>query len=282
MALRRRVPVIVALLLVLASQPAQAEEAEAAERAELATAPDENSSLPVLVMLIGGGARFRDIHLELGGDSGAETRSFETGAYFDFAWHLFLRPMSRRSPRAALQAIVFQIDGGSGIGLKAQPSGTGIELETNAWRMVGQFGYLYPIDRLQVGGLVGVGGDVLSIDLNSVLPSMRIIYVRVGPAVAYEIVRGFLDFRADFGVRAPFYYGEVKDAFGSDASGVGLDGTVTFQGRIKVGFTYGARFVWEYYRLRFRGPTQNVPAMGAGADGKDHALTVQVLLGWSL
>lgn len=280
MARRRRVLVIAAFLLVLAcSQTAAAGQT----RAEPSANPDSASGLPVLVMLIGGGARFRNIHLELGdGGSGPETRSFETGAYFDFAWHLLVRPVARRSPRPAVQAIVFQVDGGSGIGLNAQPSGTGIELETNAWRMVGQFGYLYPIDRLQVGGLVGVGGDVLNIDLNSVLPSMRIIYVRLGPSVAYEIVRGFLDFRVDFGVRAPIYYGEVKDAFGSDASGVGLDGVVTFQGRIKAGFTYGARFVWEYYRLRFRGPTQNVPAMGTGADQKDRALTVQVLLGWSL
>jgi len=278
MAPSRRLLVIAAFSLVLAwGQIARAEPDEAA------TVQAEGTAPPVLVMLIGGGARFRNIHLEVGDASGGtQPRSFETGAYFDFGWHLLVRPMIRRSPRASVQAIAFQIDGGSGIGLAVAPAETGIELETNAWRLLGQFGYLYPIDRLQIGGLVGVGGDVLSIDLNSVLPSSRIIYVRVGPALAYQILPWFLGIRADFGVRAPFYFGGLTNAFGSDTSGVGLDGAITFEGRVKAGFTYAARFVWEYYRLRFAGSNQNVPAMGAGGNGKDHALTIQLLLGWSL
>jgi len=266
--------------LFLAARPpglqAQAEETAAAVQ-------DEAPKLPVLVMLIGGAARFRNIHLEVGDRSGGtEMRSFETGAYFDFGWHLLIRPAARRSPRASIQAIVAQIDGGSGIGLKVQPAGTGISLQTNSWRLLGQFGYLYPIDRLQVGGLVGVGGDVLSIDLNSVLPSSRIVYVRLGPAVGYDIVPSFFGFRADFGLRVPFFLGGLEDAYGNDGSGVGLDATASFGGRVQAGFTYAFRFIWEYYKLRFTGSNMNVPAMGNGADGSDHAFTLQVLFGWSL
>jgi hypothetical protein len=242
---------------------------------------DEARKLPVLVMLIGGGARFRKIHLNVG-DGGAEPRTFDTGAYFDFSWHLLVRPMSQRSPRAAIQAIVLQLDGGSGIGLEVEPTGTGISLQTNTWRLLGQFGYLYPIDRLQLGGLVGVGGDVLSISPNSVLPSSRIVYVRLGPAVAYDIVPSFFGFRADFGVRVPFFVGGLEDAFGNDSSGFGLDATATFDGRLKAGFTYAFRLMWEYYRLRFAGSNMNVPAMGDGGNGNDHAITLQFLLGWSL
>ena len=135
-------------------------------------------------------------------------RSFETGAYFDFAWHLLVRPMGRRPSRPSVQAIILQVDGGSGIGLKAEVSG--IELQTNTWRMLGQFGYLYPMDRLQLGGLVGVGGDVFHIDLNSVLPSSRIIYARFGPALSYQILPRFLGFRADFGLRFPFHFGSTR------------------------------------------------------------------------
>lgn len=243
-----------------------------------AASRDEGQELRVLVMLIGAGARFRNIHIELG--DGSE-RSFETRAYFDFGWHLLVRPMGRRSPRATLQAIVFQIDGGSGIGLKAEAR-TGIELETNTWRLLGQFGYLYPMKRLQLGGLVGVGGDVFNIDLNAVLPSSRIIYARLGPAVAYQILPRFLGFRADFGLRFPFYLGALEDAFGNDNSGIGLDGAVTFDGRLKAGFTYAVRFVWEYYRLRFAGSNMDVPARGDGGDDNDHAWTIQFLFGWSL
>ena len=135
---------------------------------------------------------------------------------------------------------------------------------------------------MQVGGLVGVGGDVLQIDLNSVLPSSRIIYVRLGPAVAYDIVPSFFGFRADFGLRIPFFLGDLEDAFGNDSSGIGLDAVVTFDGRLKAGFSYAIRFIWEYYRLRFAGSNMNVPAMGDGGSGNDHAVTLQFLLGWSL
>jgi hypothetical protein len=246
-----------------------------------ASVQEEGPLLPVLVVQIGAGARFRNIHLELGdGAGGTETRSFETGAYFDFAWHLLVRPMGRRPSRPSVQAIILQVDGGSGIGLKAEVSG--IELQTNTWRMLGQFGYLYPMDRLQLGGLVGVGGDVFHIDLNSVLPSSRIIYARFGPALSYQILPRFLGFRADFGLRFPFNLGQLEDAFGNKSSGIGLDAAVTFQGWLSVGFSYAVRFVWEYYRLRFSGSNVNVPAMGDGGDGNDHALTIQFLFGWSL
>ncbi|MDH3653719.1 MAG: hypothetical protein OEN21_05575 [Myxococcales bacterium] len=241
---------------------------------------EEGAVLPVLIMRIGAGARFRNIHLELGdGAGGTETRSFESGAYFDVAWHLLVRPMGRRPSRPSVQAIIVQVDGGSGIGLKAEVSG--IELQTNSWRMLGQFGYLYPLHRLQLGGLVGVGGDVFGIDLNSVLPSSRIIYARFGPALAYPIVPRLLAFRADFGLRFPFYLGRLEDAFGNESSGIGLDAAVTFQGWLNVGFSYAVRFVWEYYRLRLSGSNMNVPAMGDGGDGNDHALTIQFLFGWS-
>jgi hypothetical protein len=273
-----RVCVFAWLFLVAAPAEVQAQGEQPA-----AAVQDEAPKLPVLVMLIGGGARFRNIHLDVGDNAGGtEQRTFDTGAYFDFGWHLLIRPAAHRSPRATIQAIVVQVDGGSGIGPKVEPAGTGISLQTNTWRLLGQFGYLYPIDRLQVGGLVGVGGDVLSIDLNSVLPSSKIVYVRLGPAVAYDIVPSFFGFRADFGLRVPFFLGGLEGAYGNDSSGVGLDAAATFDGRLEAGFTYAFRFIWEYYKLRFSGSNTNVPAMGNGAKGADHAITLQVLFGWSL
>jgi hypothetical protein len=269
-----RVFVFAGLLLVAGPAEAQAEQGAAAVQ-------EEGPTLPVLVMLIGGAARFRNIDLDVGNNvGGTDARTLDTGAYFDFGWHLLIRPGAQRSPRPTIQAIAVQIDGGSGIGLQVETNG--ISLQTNTWRLLGQFGYLYPIDRLQVGGLVGAGGDVLSIDLNSVLPSSRIVYVRLGPAVAYAIVPRFLGFRADFGLRLPFLHGDLEDAFGKDGSGVGLDTIVTFEGRLKAGFSYAFRFIWEYYHLRFAGPNTNVPSMGNGAKGADHALAFQFLFGWSL
>jgi len=244
---------------------------------------DESWQQVVLAALIGGGVRSRRIHLDVGdGMGGMEPRDFDTGAYFDFVWQLFIRPLGRRSPRPAMRAMVLQLDGGAGISLTVEPVGTGISLQTNTWRMVGQFGYLYPIERWQLGGLIGVGGDIFNIDLNSVLPSSRIIYVRLGPAASVDLIGDFLMIRADFGLRFPFYLGAIENTFGHDTRAFGLDSTLTFQGRIEAGFSYGLRFVWEYYALRFAGSADNVPAMAEGGRGNDHAISLQLLVGWSL
>ena len=265
--------------------PAETEMAPTSPVKTAAPPQDDPAALPVLVMLIGGGARFRNISLDVGeGTGGTQNRSFKTGAYFDFAWHLLVRPLGRRSEKPALQALVLQLDGGSGIGLEAQPAGMGQLLQTNTWRLLGQFGYLYPIDRVQVGGLVGVGGDNFTIDPNLVLPSSRIVYVRLGPAMIARIFRNYLGFRADFGLRFPFALGEFEAAFGADSRAFGLDGTAAFDGSLKVGFAYAVRFIWEYYLYRFDGPTDPTVAASSsgGGSGSDHALTIQLLLGWSL
>jgi hypothetical protein len=279
--MRRRLLVCVFALLSLAGERARAQDESSLEEATAAM-QDTRAAMPVLVMLIGGGARARDIRLDVGdGAGGMERRQLETGVYFDFGWHLFVRPMGQRSISPAIQAIVIQIDGGSAIGLDVQPTGVQ-ELEPNAWRLLGQVGYLYPRDRLQFGGLVGIGGDVFNIDANPAIPSSSIVYVRIGPAVSYDIVREFFRIRADVGVRIPFLLGQLEDAFGSESRSVGADATITFEGRLKAGFSYAFRAIWEYYHYRFSGPTMMIPAQGGNGDGNDYALTLQFLIGLSL
>lgn len=181
-----------------------------------------------------------------------------------------------------MRAMVLQLDGGAGINLEVEPVDTGIFLDTNTWRMIGQFGYLYPKGRWQLGGMTGIGGDVFNIDLNSLIPSSRIVYVRLGPSAIAELLGDFLFIRADFGLRFPFHLGAIDNTFGHDTRAFGLDSTLTFQGRVKAGFTYAFRFVWEYFRYRFAGPVDDVPAMAEGGNGRDHAIDFQLLVGWSL
>lgn len=233
----------------------------------------------VLVALIGGGARFRSVDLTVGG--AMPERNLETGAYFEFGWHLLIRPMGSRSPRRSIRAMLLQLDGGAGFPLQLQRD-PGIVLDANLWRMVGQLGYVYPFDRVLFGGLIGIGGDVFNIDLNSVLPSSRIVYARLGPAVERAWLRDFLKIRADFGLRFPFHLGEMANAFGQDSRAFGLDATVALSGRIEAGFTYSLRFIWEWYTYRFAGPVDDVPATGNGGRGTDNAIDVQLLVGWSL
>ncbi len=279
---------VFALVLVLPAA-ARAEDPEAeTETAPQAEAPvvmeAPRTTLPALVMLIGGGARLRDIRLDVGAvGGGSERRGVETGTYFDFGWHLLIRPMAHRSPNPALQAIVIQIDGGSAIGLEVQPADVEGKLQTNVWRLLGQVGYLYPRRKARFGGLVGIGADVFDVEANPIVPSSRIVYVRLGPAAACDLVRHFLSIRGDFGVRAPFLLGELEDAFGNRSRAVGLDATLTLDGRLEAGFTYAFRAIWEYYHYRFSGAVGDVPAQsGGGGSGRDHAVTFQLLIGWSL
>lgn len=283
------IPPVIALLFggMASAQTVADEEASAAKRPrKMYTAPLEERDAwkqDVLVALVGGGARLRRIDLDVGDlAGGSEMRRLDTGAYFDFGWHVLIRPMGQRSPRPSVRAVILQVDGGSGFAVRVQREDSGISLDTNVWRLLGQVGYLYPFGRLLFGGLVGVGGDVFNIDLNSVLPSSRIVYARLGPAVEYALIDDFLKLRADFGTRFPFRVGEIEDAFGKDSSAFGLDATLTLGGRIEAGFTYAFRFIWEWYSLRFAGAFEDVPAGGDGGRGTDNAIDVQFLLGWSL
>jgi hypothetical protein len=255
-----------------------------ATKQETPEKPSAQGEMPVFQILVGGGVRLLDIDFNVGTTSGGtDYRGFDSGAFFDVGGRLLIRPMGR-SDSPARQAFVIEGDGGAGIGLDAAlQEGVGGSADVKTWRASGQLGYLYPIKRLQVGGLVGAGVDAFDIDSNSVLPSRRYLYLRIGAAVAYTILEDFLGFRVDGGFRWPFALGDIDDAFGNNSSAVGFDAAATLGGQLDIGFTYGFRYIWERYKLDFAGATQNVPAMGGpGGDGTDQAMTFQLLVGWSI
>ncbi|MEM7436862.1 MAG: hypothetical protein AAF436_17040 [Myxococcota bacterium] len=276
----------------------EAQEAEAKKKAEAKRKAEEKKKadgkkmngvdLPVFEIAVGGGARFRNIDFNVGNNTGGtEERTFDSGAYADVGGYFVVRPLAR-SENPALQAIIIQGDGGVGFGLEAAPRGTATAANIQTWRALGQVGYLFPIKRLQVGGLVGVGVDTFDIDLNFILPSIQYVYFRVGGALAYTIIEDLLGFRVDGGFRKPFSLGDLEGAFGSNSSAIGWDATATIGGRLDIGFSYGFRFIFETYKLDFAGATQNVPARGGlcpeelSCTGTDRALTFQFLVGWSI
>lgn len=250
--------------------------------------PRETEALPMFEILVGGGVRLRDINFTTGSNDGEPTvRAFDSGAYSDVGGYFVVRPLGR-SGKPALQALIVQGDGGVGLGLRARLDASGARSDLATWRILGQVGYLYPIKKLQVGGLVGAGVDTFDVDLNPALPSIRYVYLRVGGALAYTIISDLLRFRVDGGFRRPFSLGGIDAAFGNDSSAIGGDATVTIGGRLDVGFTYAFRFVFETYDLDFAGATENVPARGntcpedLSCGGTDRAFTYQFLVGWSL
>lgn len=245
------------------------------------------SELPVFEIFVGGGVRVRDINFTTGSNNGGPSeRAFDSGAYADVGGYFLIRPLGR-SEKPALQAIVIQGDGGVGLGLRARLDASGAESDVRTWRVLGQLGYLYPIKKLQVGGLVGAGVDTFNVDLNPALPSIRYVYMRVGGALGYTIISDFLGFRVDGGFRKPFSLGGIDAAFGNDSSAIGWDATATLGGKLDVGFSYAFRFIFETYDLDFAGATENVPARGnicpegLSCGGTDRAFTYQFLVGWS-
>lgn len=249
---------------------------------------ESGSELPVFEILAGGGMRFIEINFNVGDVSGGlENRNFTSGAYADVGGYFLVRPLGR-SDNPALQGMVIQGDGGVGFGLSASPEGTGIKVDVNTWRALGQVGYLYPIKGMLVGGLAGVGVDTFDIEVNSVLPSIQYIYFRVGATFAYTIIDDFLGFRVDGGFRKPFSLGDIDAAFGNNSSAIGWDATAMVGGKLDIGFSYGFRFIYESYKLDFAGATQNVPARSdmcppdSSCGGTDRAMTFQFLVGWSL
>ncbi len=257
---------------------------ESKKKKEKKTA-DGGTTLPVFEIFVGGGPRLRNIDFNVGdGSGGTENRKFTSGAYADVGGYFLVRPLGRSASKA-LQGVVIQGDGGIGFGLNAQPAGTGITSDVTTWRALGQVGYLYPVlEGLQVGGLVGAGVDDFTIGDNSVLPSIRYVYARVGAALSYMVFKEFLGFRVDGGFRKPFSLGDLEDAFGSNSSAIGFDATAMVGGKLDIGFTYGFRFIWERYKLDFSGATDpQQPSFSSGpGSGTDIATTFQFLVGWSL
>ncbi|MDH3624743.1 MAG: hypothetical protein OEQ49_12805 [Myxococcales bacterium] len=267
------------------TKPRPEPRADAKKKSKKKTKADGVTTLPVFEIFVGGGPRLRNIDFDVGdGSGGTESRTFDSGAYADVGGYFLVRPLGR-SDNPALQGIVIQGDGGVGFGLNAQPQGTGITNSVSTWRALGQVGYLYPLRKgLQVGGLVGAGVDTFDIDVNSVLPSIQYIYVRVGAALSYMIFKEFVGFRVDGGFRKPFSLGDLEDAFGNNSSAIGFDATAMVGGKLDIGFTYGFRFIWEYYKTDFSGATdpQQPSFSGGPGSGTDSAMTYQFLVGWSL
>ena len=238
---------------------------------------------PVLELLVGAGPRLRDIDFDVGdGSGGTQSRQFTSGAYADLAGFMVARPLARL-PKTPAWGLVFQGEGGVGLGLRAEPGGTGSITGIRTWRALGQVGYLYPFRGFQAGGLVGVGADALDIDVNRVLPSIQYNYFRAGLAAAYTVVVEYLTIRVDGGLRKPFSLGDVEEAFGDQSSAIGWDAGALVSGHLDVGFAYGFRFTVESYTLDFAGTRENVPSAGGpGGRGIDRTLSFQFLVGWSL
>jgi hypothetical protein len=239
---------------------------------------------PHVLLLAGAGGRVRTVEIDIeDGAGGTGTRKYESGVYLDIVFRLELRPFARNAAKG-LRGLALEADGAFGVGLETRPPGSSTPLDTKAWRVLGQLGYFHRFENGELGGLVGVGFDRLEIETNGTIPSIDYLFLRLGPAYRHFFIGRLLYLRVDGGFRWPFSYGQLEDAFGN-TKGFGFDAALMLGGELDVGFSYGARLSFEYFKPQFSGFSAGVPleppAAAEGRDATDLGINFHAMVGWA-
>ena len=266
-------------------EPAEAEKREQKESPE-EREPRSSDTAPGPVVAIFGGAGGRARHVKINVDDGAggtATREYKSGVYLDIVFRLELRPLARNDKKG-LRGLALEADADFGVGLETTTQGSSARLDTKAWRILGQLGYFHSFGKNEIGGLAGIGFDALDIEDNGTLPSIRYLFLRVGPAYRYLFIERTLYLRVDAGFRWPFSYGELAETFG-DAKGFGFDAGLMLGGQLDVGFSYAIRVSSDLFLPKFsafpEGMLPGRPAAAQGKDGTDVAINFHAMVGWS-
>lgn len=257
---------------------------EVDEPVAITTRAGKASHMPIFFILAGAGGRARSVEINVDDTAGGTaTRKYESGVYLDIVFRLELRPLARNDKKG-LRGLALEADADFGIGLETQTPGSTAKLDTKAWRILGQLGYFHAFQKNELGGLIGVGFDRLEIEDNGTFPSIRYLFLRLGPAFRQFLIERMLTLRVDAGFRLPFSYGELADTFG-DAKGFGFDAGLMLGGELDVGFSYALRFSVDYFKPQFgafpNGTLPGLPAAAQGSDGTDLAINFHAMVGWA-
>ena len=255
---------------------------EAAEKKGPRSSPGRHA--PILNILGGAGGRIRTIEINIDdGAGGTATRTYESGLYLDIVFRLELRPLARHDTKA-LRGLVLEADADFGIMPGTKTPGSTVTLDTKAWRILGQLGYFHSFGKSELGGLIGVGFDALDLEQNGTFPSVRYLFLRLGPAFRYVFIERMLYLRVDAGFRWPFSYGDLADTFG-EATGFGFDAGVMVGGELDVGFSYAVRVSADFFKPQFGafpgGMVPGLPGAAQGQDGTDLAINFHAMVGWA-
>jgi len=270
---------------------ARQREEEAARQAALAAEPEQvedddagpPGGLPLIAAFVGINGRTRDAQADFAGGGG---RRYDLSMYPELSLRLESFPLGSSS--SAAKGIYAQFDLAFALALSSQevdPMGnpTGGELDTSAWRMLLQVGYLYPLsdDAFRIGALVGFGLDSFSLGDNNVMASTKYTYLRIGAVADARLYQNLVRARLDIGYRIVFGVGDIgngtdPNALGDDASGGAFDLGVSLGGRIDLGISYAVRFGFTRYSYDFSGVTgSGIPPESSLTD-KGLNLSVQV------
>ena len=274
---------------------ARQREEEAARRAALAAqaeSGDEDESeddeasgppggFPLIAAFVGIDGRTRDAQADFTGGGG---RRYDLSMYPELSLRLESFPLGSSS--SAAKGLYAQLDLAFALALRSQEqnmAGDPVDIDTSAWRLLFQLGYLYPLsdDTFRIGALVGFGLDSFSLGDNGVMASTKYTYLRIGAVADARLYQDLVRARLDIGYRIVFGVGDIgngtdPNALGDDASGGAFDLGVSLGGRIDMGLSYALRFGFSRYRFDFSGTTgSGIPPESSFTD-KGLNLSVQV------
>ncbi|NOY91797.1 MAG: hypothetical protein GXP55_11425 [Deltaproteobacteria bacterium] len=197
------------------------------------------------------------------------------------------------SDASAMRGLYTSVDMHFSLGLSSQDAVTGASIDSQAFGLLVQAGYLASVldgERLMLGGVVGFGYESFSIDTNSTLPSSAYPHVRLGAIGRMQILDELLTVRADLGFRWAFGVGDFAGAFGKDSGALGYDVGLAVGGSLDMGFNWAVRFAYTRFGLDFAGSVDDAPPGCAtdpqcllpveAAGGSDSGVELGLEAGW--
>jgi len=271
---------------------------EAARQAQLAAMAEEEDDeeedeagtpggLPILAAFVGLDGRTRDAQADFPGGGG---RRYDLSMYPELSLRLESFPLGGSS--SALKGLYAQLDLAFALALSSEEidpvTGEVNELDTSAWRMLLQVGYLYPLadDAFRLGALIGFGIDSFSIAENNTLPSTSYKFLRIGAVGDARLYQELFRARIDVAYRVIFGMGEIGDgamqanALGTDATGGAFDLGISLGGRIDMGLSYALRFGFTRYNRDFSGMAG--PGIPENSNFTDKGLNLSIQLGYTI
>lgn len=203
-------------------------------------------------------------------------RVLESGAYAEATAQLSLFPWARES--GAVSGFHFHVEGTRSIWLRLDVVGEQDDALAIPWSVMGSLGWLVAVrETFQIGVRLGGGFEFFDIANNPWIPARQSPLLRAGLVLRVALLGEALRFQIITHGRYHLSYGELGNAFGTGAYGLGGDIKVAFAGRFDFGMTWQLSGGYARTVLKFSGDAGDLRAR----NGKEEAFSVGAELGAS-
>lgn len=213
--------------------------------------------------------RLGEVRLESG-----EERRYELGAYAEILARFDVRPFDGADDLTK----GFEARSWFAHSLALDTKSAGNSSTSRFVRFGADFGWLAPVGHgLELGIAAGLVFDGYYLGTRTPFPSTRYLSIRPALRVRQAIRGEKLALDLDAAYRAVVFQRGLTGRFGSDARVRAFDLAGAVTGALG-GFTWALRLTWVSYLFELDGDAGEV----RGADGSDHSIRMEVLVGWKL